>query len=149
MLTVLNKVKPLLVVLGWATSIASLTVGGILSGFLLPVYGGGGDLQPEVIYRGPWELILFYLGIFGVSVVASLVIADFGKAVIAFFASYILAATVTYLIIALPAFVGAFPVQDVLVTSAVKFTFGAFFPILLFLGLAATIVGSALSERVL
>lgn len=144
---VLNKVKPLLVVLGWGTTIASFVLGAIFQGLLIPQYAGGGDLQPEIIGRGPWGLLIFYVAIFAVSVIASLVLADFARGVGGFFASYALAAGLTYFIIALPGYVGAYQIPDILVTLAVNWTFAAFFPILLLVGFAATIVGSALAEH--
>lgn len=145
---VLHKVKPLLVVLGWGTTIASFVVGAMFQGLLIPQYEGGGDLQPEIIGRGPGELIIFYILIFALSMLASLVMADFAKGLGGFFASYVIAAGLTYFVIALPGYVGAFPLPDVLVTLAVNWTFAAFFPILFLVGFAATIAGSALAERV-
>jgi hypothetical protein len=144
----LNKVKPFLVVLGWGTTIASFVVGAMFQGLLIPQYAGGGDLQPEIIGRGPGELIIFYILIFGLSMLASLVLADFAKGLGGFFASYVIAAGLTYFIIALPGYVGAFPLPDVLVTLAVNWTFAAFFPLLFLVGFAATIAGSALAERI-
>ena len=133
--------------LGWGTTIASFVVGAMFQGLLIPQYEGGGDLQPEIIGRGPGELIIFYILIFALSVLASLVLADFARGLGSFFASYVLAAGLTYFVIALPGYVGAFPLPDVLVTLAVSWTFAAFFPILFLVGFAATIVGSALAER--
>jgi hypothetical protein len=144
----LNKVKPFLVVLGWGTTIAGFVVGAMFQGLLIPQYAGGGDLQPEIIGRGPSELIIFYILIFALSMLASLVLADFAKGLGGFFASYAIAAGLTYFIIALPGYVGAFPVPDVLVTLAVNWTFAAFFPLLFLVGFAATIAGSALAERI-
>jgi hypothetical protein len=144
---VLDKVKPLLVVLGWGTTIASFVLGAIFQGLLIPQYEGGGDLQPEIIGRGPWGLVVFYIVIFAVSVIASLIMADFAKGLGGFFASYALAVGLTYFIIALPGYVGAYQIPDVLVTLAVNWTFSAFFPILFLIGFAATIVGSGLAEH--
>jgi len=146
-LSVLHKVKPVLVVLGWGTTIAGFVVGAIFQGLLIPQYEGGGDLQPEIIGRGPEGLVIFYIAIFAVSVIASLVMADFARGVGGFFASYALAAGLTYFMIALPGYVGAYQFPDVLTTLAVNWTFGAFFPLLLLVGFAATIVGSALAEH--
>ncbi len=143
----MHKLRPALIILGWGTSTASAVLAAIFQGLLLPQFAGGGDLLPEVLNRGPWALILFYLGILGISILASLTLADFGKGLLAFFASYALAATLTFLVLSLPAYVGAFQFPDVLVFAAVNFTFGAFFPILLFVGFAGTILGTALSER--
>ena len=146
-LSVFNKVKPLLVVLGWGTTIASFVLGAIFQGLLIPQYEGGGDLQPEIIGKGPWGLLIFYIAIFGVSVIASLVMADFARGLGGFFASYVIAAGLTYFIIALPGYVGAFKFPDVLATLAINWTFGAFFPLLFLVGFAATIVGSGLAEH--
>jgi len=145
-LQLLGKLKPLLVVLGWGTSTAGLMVGGIFLGTLLPQFQGGGDLLPEIISRGPWLRIILYLGVLGISILASLVMADFSKSVLAFFVSYALAAIITFVVLALPAFVGAFPPPDLLVPAAINFTFGAFFPIVLFIQLLGTIIGATLAS---
>ncbi len=71
----------MLVVLGWGTTIAGFVVGAIFQGLLIPQYEGGGDLQPEIIGRGPEGLVIFYIAIFAVSVIASLVMADFARGV--------------------------------------------------------------------
>jgi hypothetical protein len=149
-IAVLRRAKPLLAVLGWAASTAALTLATIFQGYLLPkVYGAGGGFLDEVLNANPVWLWIFYLGNFGICILAALVISDLGTTVIGFFVSYGVAAGITYMVLSLPDFIGVFPFPGVLEGSAVTFTFGAFFPLLLLVNLVGTIVGAALSERLL
>jgi len=138
------KLRPLLIVIGWGTSIAATVLAGIFQGVLLPA--GRGGLLVEVGTTA-WEAPLFDLGVFGISVLAGVIIADFGVAVGSFFSSYALAAIQTYTILVLPGYTGGLPVPDALVAAAVVFTFTALFPVILMVGFAGTLLGSALSER--
>ena len=134
----LRRFKPVFVTLGWGTSMAAAVLYAIFHGFLLPQYKGAG--LPEVA---------LYVGIFIISSLAAVVLADFGKALASFFGSYVVGAIVTYFVLALPGYTGAFPFVNVIIAVAVIFTFIAFFPILLFAGLLGTLAGSFLAERLL
>lgn len=146
--SLLNKIRPVWVVLGWSTVITSFVIAAMLRGLLLPQLEGGGDLQTDVVNGGPWELALFYVGIFIVSLLAALVLADISRGIIAYFASYVFAAILTYFVLVLPDSLGSFPIPDALIGVSVKFTFDAFFPVLFLVGFIATIFGSALAERI-
>lgn len=142
-----SRFKPVLVVLGWAASMAALTLATIFQGLLLPkALGIGGN---EVINASPLGLWIFYLGNFGICILAAMVISDFGVAIVSFFPAYIGAGLLTYLLLALPDFIGVFPLSGVLQASAVTFTFSAFFPFLLVVSLAGTITGVGLAEHFL
>jgi hypothetical protein len=142
-----DKLGALLVILGGGTSTATVVLGAIFQGLLLPQNQGGGDLLPEVINRGPWGLIIFYLAILGISVLTSVVVGDLERSILVFFASYAFAALLTFFVLALPGFVGAFQIPNFTLFLASNFTFEAFFPILLFLQLLGTLLGAALGER--
>jgi hypothetical protein len=143
----LNKAKPILVSLGWGITISSITLAAIFQGFLVPQ--GLGKFLPEVTGGGQLGLAAFFASIFVVSILASFLINDVGKALFAFFASYVLAGAVTYFVLALPGFVGAYAAPEVLVRVAIIFTFTASFPIPLVVELVGTLTGSWLAERFL
>ena len=142
------RFKPFLAVLGWSASTAALAVATIFQGLLLPkVYGSGGGFLDEVVNQNPLGLWIFYLGNFGICVLAAIVISDLGTSIIGFFVSYMGAAVITYMVLALPDFLGVYPIQGVLSGSAVTFAFTAFFPLLLLVNLVGTFVGVGLGER--
>jgi hypothetical protein len=149
-LAIFRKLKPLLVILGWSASMAALTLATIFQGLLLPkVIGSGGGLLPEVVNASPVWLWIFYLGNFGICVLAALIISDLGTAIVSFFPSYIGAIIITYLILALPDFLGLFPYPGALEGSAVNFVFGAYFPLMLIINLTGTLAGVMLGEHFL
>ena len=137
------------VVIGWSTSSAAFALGTIFQGQLLPRNINGGGLYADVLNADPLWIWLFYIGNFAVCVVASMVISDVSKAVISFFLSYSGAALITYFVLALPDYVGAYDPAQVLQESATVFTFTAFFPLLLLVNLSGTVAGIALGERFL
>lgn len=102
--------------------------------------------MPEVTGTSQLGLAAFFVGIFLVSVFASFLINDVGKALFSFFGSYCLAGVVTYFVLALPGFVGAYAAPEVLVRLAIIFTFTASFPIPLVVELVGTLTGSWLAE---
>jgi hypothetical protein len=135
--------KVLLVVAGWAASIAAFTLQAIFQGQLLPVSAlaqGGNAGSPFAVY-------LFYAGIFVTSVLAAMILDDAGKAIISLLASYLLADVIVYLVIALPGLLGLF-YPEVLAKTAISFAFAASFPIGLLLEMVGTFIGIALAERI-
>jgi hypothetical protein len=165
--------KSALTALGWAVLNASAALSGIFSGSLVPqrIYGGGGGLAVTTFARmimapidvsswnisGQLELgvitglisgrVLFFMEIFGIAVLASFVIADFGRALISFMFAYISGGFLVLLVLIFPGLTGTSAFLELLVETMVYFTFTAFFPIPIFLGFAGTILGVALSER--
>ncbi len=137
------------VALGWSTGSAACALGTIFQGQLLPKNINGGALYSEVINANPLWIWLFYVGNFAICVVASMVISDVSKAMISFFLSYSGAALITYFVLALPDYAGVYDPTQVLQESATIFTFTAFFPLLLLVNLAGTVVGIVLGERFL
>jgi hypothetical protein len=135
--------KVLLVILGWAASIAAFTLQAIFQGQLLPVsaLAQGGNVG------SPYAVDLFYAGIFATSVLAAMILDDAGKAIISLLASYLLADVIVYLVIALPGLLGLF-YPEVLTKTGISFAFAASFPIGLLLEMVGTFIGIALAERI-
>ncbi len=138
-----SAVRPVLVTLGWGTCLSGVTLWAIFQGLLLPRELGG--LLLSVREADLVSLVLYYLAIFGVSVLSAAIIRDPGKALGSFLAAYVLGTVITYLVLVSPALIG---LEDfnILANSSVNFTFRAFFPFVLILTLVATIVGIALDE---
>ena len=137
----LPTLRPPLIILGWAASDAAVVLAAMFHGLLLPQYHGSSDTYSTTI--------AVYLGLLGISVLATLVIGDFATAIISFFASYLLAMAMTYIVIVLPGYTGALPSPEVIISAAVVFTFDAFFPIPLVIEFAGSILGLGLSERLM
>jgi hypothetical protein len=135
-----------LVTCGWGATLSAFTLGGIFQGQLLPSQPPG-NLLPEVINAGPWGPGIFYSGVFAVSIVAAIILNEAGTAVVSFFVSYLLGSIITYLVLALPGFVGVFDLPEVLYRTAIVFTFSSSFPVPLLVELTGTLVGVWLSER--
>jgi hypothetical protein len=145
-ISILHRFKPLLVVLGWATSLASLTLGIIFQGLLLP---NASELLPESYGASSLWLWVFYLGSFGICLLAAMLISDFGQSVVSVFFAYGLTALIVFVVLALPDFLGIFQPSGLLQEPAVSFTFNALFPFPLFVDFIGAIAGSALGERLL
>jgi hypothetical protein len=144
----LIKLKPVFVILGWATSFAGFALGAIFQSYLLPnVPGNGGGLLPEVLNASSLGLLIPYLGCFGTSILATVILSDASRALISLFPSYLLGAFLTYLVLVFPALSGAFQPPSVLEESASIFTLSAFFPVLLLVSLAGTLLGALLGDR--
>ncbi|HYU55476.1 MAG TPA: hypothetical protein VEL71_04575 [Candidatus Dormibacteraeota bacterium] len=137
----LRTLRPPLIILGWATSDAAVVLAAMFHGLLLPQYHGSSDTYSTTI--------ALYLVLLGISVLAALVIGDFATTIVSFFASYLLAMAMTYIVIVLPGYTGALPSPEVIISAAVVFTFDAFFPIPLVIEFAGSILGLGLSERLM
>lgn len=142
----LHSFKALAIVVGWATTLAGFTLGGIFQGQLLPPQPPG-NLFPEVSNTGPLGSIVFYTGILAICFIAPLLINDPGRALLSFFASYLLGSVIAYFALVLPAYTGAFPLPGLLSGTAIDFTFSTSFPVPLFAELVATLVGIWVAER--
>jgi hypothetical protein len=142
-LRLLVGLKPVLVILGWSTSLAALTLQAIFSGQLIP----GTALSQGGNVSNPYATDIFYIGIFLASVLAAMVIDDAGKAIISLLVAYLLTDVLVYAVIALPGFLGLFKYREVLVTTGITFAFAASFPLALIIELVATFVGIGLGER--
>src|SRR5882672_3479597 len=140
-ISILHRFNNLLVVAGWGTTLAALTLGTIFQGLLLP---NPSELLPESYGANPLWLWVFYLGSFGTCVLAAMLIADFGQSIVSVFFAFGLNVFITFVVLALPDFSGIVQPPGILQESAVLFTFNALFPFPLFVALFGTIVGSGL-----
>ncbi len=122
-----SRVKFVLVVLGWGVSLASLALTGIIAGIIIPRAAA----KPNMPILG---IALYYAGIFGVSLLAGLVLSNIGRSLFGVLVSNSLAASLTYLALIIPGLTGLIP-ETLAEELAIAFTFTAFFPIALFLGL--------------
>ena len=138
-----RRLKVVLLILGWATSLAAFTLQAIFQGSLLP---STALAQPGNI-TSPLAIWIFYVGILSASLLAAFLLEDAGRAIISLFISYLLADVIIYVVIAMPGYVGGFPYSQVLFKSAISFVFAGSFPIPLLLEILGTISGIALAER--
>lgn len=136
------RFKPVLVVLGWATSMAAIALAAIFQGLLIPSSRG---LRAEIGL--PLGVIAFYIGILAICIIASMTLADLVTSVLCFFPSYLGAIVLTFLVLSSPDYLGGAPFE--LQGPAVEFAAVAFFPIALLVGFFATAIGAALAERYL
>ncbi len=136
------------VTLGWAICLCGITIWAIFQGLLLPKVQGG--LLPEVIQGSSWKLAVYYLAWIGLAALAGIILKDLGLALVSFLVSYGLGAVLTYYVLALPGLTSSDSAfRETLVASSVSWTFDAFFPFPIFLGLVGTIVGVATDEMLL
>jgi hypothetical protein len=133
--------KLLLILLGWSASTSGLILVAVFQGFLVPSLGGPFSLGGQ-----PLVLVFYYIGIAGVSFIASLLVNDPGPSLVGFFVSYGFAGSITFIVLSLPATFGATSLPDVLVRISLSITFDAFFPFALMAGLVGTILGILLSD---
>ena len=145
-ISISHRFKSILVVAGWGISLAALTLGTIFQGLLLP---NPTELLPASYGANPLWLWTFYLGSFGICVLAAMRISDFGESIVSIFFAYGLTIFITFGVLALPDFSGILQPPGILQQSAFLFTFNALFPFPLFVDFIGTIVGSALGERLL
>jgi len=139
-----TALRTILVILGWATSLAAITLVGIFNGLLLPK--GLGGLLPQVLGGSIWGPWILYLAMLATSFLAAFLIENPGIAFGSFFVSFCLAGAITYLVLILPGLLGAFNSAGVLAEASIRFTFVALFPFPLIAGLLGTILGLGLAE---
>jgi len=76
-----------------------------------------------------------------------MVIFDFAQSVVSFFFAFLLNALIIFFVLVLPDLLGIVQPQGTLQEPSVTFVFDALIPVSLFVDLAGTIAGSAISER--
>jgi hypothetical protein len=139
-----TALRTVLVILGWATCLAAITLVGIFNGILLPK--GLGGLLPQVLGGSIWGLWIIYLAMLGTSLLAAFLIENPGTAFGSFFVSFCSSGAITYLVLILPGLLGAYGSSGVLAEASIRFTFVALFPFPLIAGLLGTILGLGLAE---
>jgi hypothetical protein len=103
---------------------------------------------PASVLAVPIGKVVFFLEIVGIAILASFLIESGTRALVSFLSSYALGMLIVYFVLILPGLVGSFQGNpDALITLGIIFTFLAFFPFPLFLGLAGTLIGVSLAER--
>ncbi len=142
--TTLRLVKPILVVLGWAVSTSAILLAAVFQGYLTPTASG-----PFAVGKQPFEVTYYYLALFGISILASLVMEDPGLSLLGFFASYAVGAVITFSVLSLPAFLRTvlFPESETVARIALTVTFLAFFPLAILIGLLGTFFGILLQSK--
>lgn|GEM_PF-4730547 len=143
-ISILSRFKPLLVVVGWTTCLATLTISIMFQGLLLP---NASELSPETFGSSSLLFWLFYIGSFAICVLAAMVIFDFGQSIISLFFAFLLNALIILVVLVLPDLLGIVQPSGVLLQPSVTFVFDALIPVSLFVDLAGTIAGSAIAER--
>ena len=139
-----TAVRTLLVILGWATCLAAITLVGIFNGLLLPK--GLGGLLPQVLGGSVWGPWILYVSMLATSLLAAFLIENPGIAFGSFFVSFCVAGAITYLVLILPGLLGAYNSSGILAEVSIRFTFVALFPFPLIAGLLGTILGLGLAE---
>jgi hypothetical protein len=132
-----------LVILGWATSIAALTLWAIFLGYLLPKNVTGGGFLSAVVNANALPIVIFFVGNIGICILAAVVISDTTRTILSFFPAYVGAWIITYIVLILPDLFGC--CLGALELSAISFTLVAFFPYLFFVDLVGTLVGMGVS----
>jgi hypothetical protein len=145
-LRILGILRHPLIILGWATSIAALTLWAIFLGYLLPKNVTGGGFLSAVVNASIVPLATFFLGSFGICAFAAVVISDTNRTILSFFPSFVGAWIITYFVLILPDLLGC--CFGALELSAVSFTLVAFFPYVFFVDLAGTLVGMGISGMI-
>jgi hypothetical protein len=109
-----------------------------------------GQPPPDGPLSEATRIVIYYLVVFGVSVVAGTVFADFGKALGGFIVSYLLGGAIVFTTLSAPSStINSLRIitPDSLNLIAIDLAFRALFPIPLFVLLLGVIFGTALGER--
>jgi hypothetical protein len=133
----LSKARSLFVVLGWGLSLTSLTLAAITSAVLVP-HAGVESFQLLGV-------VLYYAGVFAISLLSGLLLRSLTVAVPGTFVAYMLGLVLTGLVLDLPGIVGILP-EGIAENSALVFTFTALFPFPLLVALVAGVLGAAITE---
>lgn len=143
--------KTFLVALGWGTTIAGVTLWAIFQGLLLPK----SDIvfspvpPPSVWYTESYLVALYYVMLFAASFLAGLYVGDIGRAIIAFFGSYLIGAIILYEELSFPGLISTdIGFRESLAKLSISWTFVVLFPFPLALGLIGGIVGAAFQETI-
>lgn len=109
---------------------------GIVNGVLIP----RAALETQILGTA-----FYYAGVLAISAIAGLLLASLSKTLIAFVGSYTIGIVLTLLSLDLPGIFGTIP-EPVSESVAITFTFTAFFPFPLLLGLVGSMIGALFTE---
>lgn len=142
-----------LIALGWGTSFGAINLWAVFQGLLLPTMTLlHGQLPPDGPLSESQRIAIYYLALFGISAIAAMVLADFGRALGGLIVSYLTGGAIVFATLSAP--VSAIDnlriiTRDGLNLIAIDLTFRVVFPLPLFALLLGTITGVALEERYL
>ncbi len=141
------------IALGWGTCFGAVTLWAVFQGLLLPtMILLHGQLPPDGPLSESARLAIYYLALFGTSVIASVLLADFAKALGGLIVSYLTGCTIVFWILSSPgSTVNGLRIitADSLTLISADLTFRVMFPLPLFALLLGTVAGAALEERYL
>ena len=143
--------RSLLVALGWGTSVGGITLWAVFQGILLPSIRS--LPSPEGVLSVNEVVAIFYLGTFGVSVLAGMILADFAKDLGGLVVSYFLAAFIVFEALSAPGLSSSTLNGLMLITrngltlAAVDLTFRVLFLFPVFALLLGVILGTFLAEH--
>jgi hypothetical protein len=140
----LSSVTPGLVVIGWGTSLASLAVAAISHGILVPHAGYYSEATPPT-QSTLLLVILYYAGVFGISLLSSYLLRSISSALLGFFCSYGIGMLLAGMALDLPGLTGSVP-QAFGLNLVIGVIFTAFFPFALIIGLVGALLGSASTD---
>jgi hypothetical protein len=144
-----GPLRVMLIIAGWGVMTSAVVLAFVFQGYLVPGLVSS--------YRPPQDYIyLAYLLVLLVAVASGMMFADLGHAVIAFFASQMVAATLEFIVLTLPSTIGQVdaslllgaglaPVPDM----ALTIVFYSLFPVVTLLGFAGSLIGAAMGETYL
>lgn len=127
-----------LVVLGWGVSLASLALTGIVEDVVIP----RAAVKPNMPVLG---IALYYLAVFGVSLLAGSVLSNIVRSLIGVFVANGIAIALTYLALIIPGLTGVIS-ETIAENLAITLTFTAFFPFAVFLGMLGGLLGAVFTE---
>ncbi len=127
--------------MGWGVFLASSAMTAVQQGILLPARFYGGTNTQLSLGAG-----LFFIAIFGVSILAGAVLADAATALLGAFASYAIGVGLTFAALSVPTVHSPFP-PALISDAAIVFTFTVFFPFPIPVILLGALLGVGLSDR--
>lgn len=147
-----RMLKTFLVALGWGMTLAAITLWAVFQGLLLPK----SDIvfapisPPSLWYTESYLVALYYAMLFAASILAGLYVGDMGRAIIAFFGSYLIGAIIIYEVLSFPGLLSTdIGFRESLAKFSVNWTFVVLFPFPLAVGLIGGIIGAGLQETII
>lgn len=124
--------------MGWGVTLGSLALTGIVDGVVIP----RAAVNPKESVLG---IALYYLAVFGMSLLAGVVLSNVARSLIGVFAANSIAISLTFLALMTPGLTGVIS-ETVAENLAITLTLWAFFPFPPFLGLVGALLGAVFTE---